>query len=159
MPSLFGKSHLYRYDIQGGAKSHYLVFVHLPCLQTNLKHLYHLSLLPFNEYEQETIECLMNYNSLTRDCINYLLQRLQIRDEKISNCFALSYFNKTNNQSYWLDPDISMRQQIPKSELKPNLTFTILLYPSILCTIVDEKARYDRIRFFKADVSLAESYL
>ncbi|CAF3596914.1 unnamed protein product [Adineta steineri] len=141
MPSLFGKSHLYRYDIQGGAKSHYLVFVHLPCLQTHLKHLYHLSLLPFNDYEQETIECLMNYNSLTIDCINYLLQRLHIRDEKLSNCFALSYFNKINNQSYWLDPDISMRQQLPKSELKPNLTFTILLYPPVPYAITDEKAR------------------
>jgi hypothetical protein len=141
MPSLFGKSHLYRYDIQGGAKSHYLVFVHLPCLQANLKHLYHLSLLPFNEYEQETIECLMNYNSLTSDCINYLLQRLQIRDNQISNCFGLTYFNKINNQSYWLDPDISMKQQIPKAEIKPNLTFTILLYPPVSYAITDEKAR------------------
>ncbi|CAF4547392.1 unnamed protein product, partial [Rotaria sp. Silwood1] len=141
MPSIFGKSHLYRYDIQGGAKSHYLVFVHLPCLQTHLKHLYHLSILPFNEYEQQTIECLMNYNSLTRDCINYLLQRLHIRDDKISNCFGLSYFNKINKQSYWLDPNVSMRQQIPKSELKPNLTFTMLLYPPVPYTITDEKAR------------------
>ncbi|CAF2996803.1 unnamed protein product [Rotaria socialis] len=141
MPSIFGKSHLYRYDIQGGAKSHYLVFVHLPCLQTHLKHLYQLSLLPFNDYEQQTIECLMNHNSLTRDCINYLLQRLHIRDGAISNCFALSYYNKSNNQSYWLDPNISMRQQVPKSELKPNLTFTMLLYPPVPYAITDEKAR------------------
>ncbi|CAF3865424.1 unnamed protein product [Rotaria sordida] len=141
MPSIFGKSHLYRYDIQGGAKSHYLVFVHLPCLQTHLKHLYHLSLLPFIEYEQQTIECLMNYNSLTRDCINYILQRLHIHDRTISNCFGLSYFNKINKQCYWLDPDISMKQQIPKSELKPNLTFTILLYPPVPYAITDEKAR------------------
>ncbi|CAF1213950.1 unnamed protein product [Rotaria magnacalcarata] len=141
MPSIFGKSHLYRYDIQGGAKSHYLVFVHLPCLQTHLKHLYQLSLLPFNDYEQQTIECLMNHNSLTCDCISYLLQRLHIRDGAISNCFALSYYNKSNNQSYWLDPNISMRQQIPKSELKPNLTFTMLLYPPVPYAITDEKAR------------------
>ncbi|UJR08722.1 hypothetical protein I4U23_012979 [Adineta vaga] len=141
MPSLFGKSHLYRYDIQGGAKSHYLVFVHLPCLSTHLKHLYQLSLIPFNEYEQETIECLMNYNSLTNDCIHYLFQRLHIRDEKLSNCFALSYFNKINNQSYWLDPNLSMKQQIPKSETKPNLTFTMLLYPPVPYGITDEKAR------------------
>lgn len=141
MPSLFGKTHLYRYDIQGGGKSHYLVFVHLPCLQIHLKHLYHLSLLPFNEYEQQTIECLMDYNSLTRDCISYLFQRLHIKDKTMIHCFALSYFNKINNQSYWLDPDISMRQQIPKSEIKPNLTFTILLYPPVPYTIIDEKAR------------------
>ena len=141
MPSLFGKTHLYRYDIQGGAKSHYLVFVHLPCLQIHIKQLYNLSLLPFNDYEQQTIECLMNYNSLTRDCINYLLQRLQIRDNNILNCFGLNYFNKLNNQSYWLDPNISMKQQIPKTETKPNLTFTILLYPPVSYTITDEKAR------------------
>jgi hypothetical protein len=141
MPSLFGKSHLYRYDIQGGAKSHYLVFVHLPCLQRHLKQFYHLSLLPLNDYEQQTIECLMNYNSLTRDCIHYLFQRLQIRDSQLFNCFGLTYFNKINQQSYWLDPDVSMRQQIPKSELKPNLTFTILLYPPVPYTITDEKTR------------------
>jgi hypothetical protein len=141
MPSLFGKSHLYRYDIQGGAKSHYLVFVHLPCLQTHLKHLYNLSLLPINDYEQQTIECLMNYSSLTRDCINYLFQRLQIRNENILHCFGLSYFNKINNQSYWLDPDVPMKQQIPKSEIKPNLTFTFLVYPSIPYALTDEKAR------------------
>jgi hypothetical protein len=141
MPSLFGKTHLYRYDIQGGSKSHYLVFVHLPSLQIHLKQFYHLSLLPLNDYEQPTIECLMDHNSLTRDCIHYLLQRLQIRDQQISNCFGLTYFNKINKQSYWLDPDISMRQQIPKSEIKPNLTFTILLYPPVPYVITDEKAR------------------
>ena len=141
MPSLFGKNHLYRYDIQGGAKSHYLVFVHLPCLQVHLKQLYHLSLFPSNDYDQETIECLMNYNSLTSDCINYLFQRLQIRDKQIYHCFGLTYFNKINKQSYWLDPNLSMKQQIPKTEIKPNLTFTFLLYPSIPYTITDEKAR------------------
>jgi hypothetical protein len=34
-----------------------------------------------------------------------------------------------------------MRQQIPKSEIKPNLTFTILLYPPVPYVITDEKAR------------------
>lgn len=141
MPSLFGKSHLYRYDIQGGAKSHYLVFVHLPSFHTHLKQFYHLSLLPLNDHEQGTIECLMNYNSLARDCLNYLFQRLQIRDQSITNSFGLTYFNKINKQSYWLDPNLSMRQQIPKSEVKPNLTFTMLLYPPTPYTITDEKAR------------------
>ena len=141
MPSLFGKTHLYRYDIQGGAKSHYLVFVHLPSLHTHLKQFYQLSLLPSNDYEQTTIECLMNHNSLTRDCLDYLFQRLQIRDISLINCFVLTYFNKMNKQSYWLDPNLSMRQQIPKSELKPNLTFTMLLYPPAPYTITDEKTR------------------
>jgi hypothetical protein len=142
MPSFFGKSHLYRYDIQGGAKSHYLVFVHLPCLHSQMKHLYsHLSLLPFDDYEQPTLECLMNHHSLTRDCIVYLLQRLQIRDRTLTPCFALSYFDKTNKQSYWLDPDLSMKQQLPKGETKPNLTFSYLLYPSVPYAMTDDKAR------------------
>jgi len=141
MPSLFGKSHLSRYDIQGGAKSHYLVFVHLPCLHTQLKQYFHLSLLPLNVYDQEIIECLMNYNSQTNDCLNYLFQRLQIRDKSIYHYFGLTYFNKINKQSYWLDPNLSMRQQIPKAEIKPNLTFTYLIYPAIPYSIQDEKAR------------------
>jgi hypothetical protein len=142
MPSLFGKSHLYRYDIQGGAKSHYLVFIHLPCLHTHFKHVYsHLSLFPFNNYEQPILECLMNHQSLTRDCIDYIGQRLQIRDRTLLDCFALSYFNKNNQQSYWLDPQLSMRQQLPKSETKPNLTFTFLLYPSVPDESHDDKAR------------------
>jgi hypothetical protein len=142
MPSFFGKSHLYRYEIQGGAKSHYLVFVHLPCLTTHVKHLYpHLSLLPVDDHEQTTIECLMTSHSLTRDCIDYLCQRLQIRDRQLLSCFALSYFNKSINQSYWLDPDLSLRQQLPKGESKPNLTFTILLYPIVPSMFNDDKAR------------------
>lgn len=141
MPSLFGKSHLYRYDIQGGAKSHYLVFVHLPSIYIHLKQFYHLSLLPLNDHEHQTIECLMNYNSLARDCLHYLFQRLQIRDISMMNRFGLTYFNKINKQSFWLDPDLSMRQQLPKSETKPNLTFTILLYPPAPYAISDEKAK------------------
>lgn len=141
MPSLFGKSHLYRYDIQGGAKSHYLVFVHLPCLHTQLKQFSHLSLFPLNEYDQETIECLMNHNSLTTDCLNYLFQRLQIREKSLYPYFGLTYFNKTNNQCYWLDPDLPMRQQIPKAEIKPNLTFTFLICPTVPHAIQDDKAR------------------
>lgn len=142
MPSFFGKTHLYRYDIQGGAKSHYLVFVHLPSLSTHLKHLYsHLSLAA-DDSLPSTFECLMSSASCPKDCLEYLFQRLQIRDRNVFHCFALSYFNSAQQQSIWLDPDQPMKEQLVKGgEAKASLTLTYLLYPPTPHEIRDENAR------------------
>ncbi|CAF1289011.1 unnamed protein product, partial [Didymodactylos carnosus] len=138
MPSLFGKSQLYKYDVTV-SKNHFLALVRLPDYYFRLPSNSSSSTtwpVFSRSQQQQTIECLMNHDSLAKDCINYIVQRLHIKD---SSHVGLRYY--TNGRYYWLDPDCQIKKQLSKDELKPIFNFSIMFYPIQPYSIVDEKAR------------------
>ncbi len=94
--------------------------------------------------DQRVIECSVAVDSVAQDCLDIVLNRLQVQSEAFY--FGLQYLNKQKHRYRWLELDRSLKKQLAKANQgsSPNhlLRFGVMYYATNVSKLQHRQTRH-----------------
>uniref|UniRef100_A0A0A9YFS3 protein-tyrosine-phosphatase n=2 Tax=Lygus hesperus TaxID=30085 RepID=A0A0A9YFS3_LYGHE len=95
-----------------------------------------------------TIECTLSSESVGRDCLDNVCQRLSLQQQEF---FGLRYVNR-NDQRRWVEMERPLKKQLDKYAKDLTLYLRIMYYVSGVNLLQDENTRYHYFLQLKSDI-------